>query len=104
MRSRNNWLLGIWYLFVSFVFVGLAQANSLLSIDCHLNSGTTGAVIRAYPIDGDKLGNPVTFSEEIGGVGGAGPVGISASTDLELDMRIYSCYNKIILLSATIKN
>ena len=86
MRSSTNSLWGILCLCVAWVFAGAAEANTLFSIDSHWT-----VVVRAYAIDGDTLGNPVTFSEERID---EGPVGIAVSNDLGLDLRISSCYNK----------
>jgi len=76
MRSRNEHLWGILCLCATCVFGGAAEANTLFSIDSH-----KPAAVRAYAIDGDALGNPVTISEE---TIDNGPVGIAASEDLGL--------------------
>ena len=91
MRRRNNLSWGILCLCMACGLPGIAQANSLFSLDCH-----NPAVVRAYAIEGNSLANTVTISGETIGVG---PVGITASMDLGLDLGISSCYNKIILLS-----
>jgi len=92
MRSRNNFSWGLLCLCITCVFAGKAHANTLFSIDSH-----KPAAVRAYAINGDALGNPVTISKE---TIGHGPVGIAASEDLGLDLGDSSCYNKFILLSA----
>ena len=74
--------------------MGGARANTLFSIDSHWY-----AVVRAYAIEPNALGNAVTINPEIlnPNVPNNGPIGIAASDNLGLDLRISSCYNKVIL-------
>ena len=92
MRSRNIFSWGLLCLFASFVFVGLAEANTLFSIDSHWY-----AVIRAYAIEDNAIANPVTFSEE---TIVNGPIGIAASIDLGLAFITYEDADDVIVINS----